>query len=73
MIIGGGDIYAQAIGLADRLIITHVDLEPAGDVVFPPIDAEIWHVVDEPDVPRSEKDEATYTIKIYERLRPAAH
>jgi dihydrofolate reductase len=67
MVIGGGDIYAQAIGQADRLYITHVDLAPEGDVVFPPIDPARWAVVASPDVPRSARDDAGYTIRIYER------
>ena len=73
MVIGGGDIYAQAMPLADRLYITHVDLAPAGDVRFPPIDPGIWQVAAEPEVARSERDEAAYTIKIYERVHGSAH
>lgn len=67
MVIGGGDIYAQSMALADRLYISHVDLEPEGDVRFPPIDPAIWQVVAEPDMPRSERDEASYVIRVYER------
>ncbi len=73
MVIGGGDIYAQALPQADRLYISHVDLEPEGDVHFPPIDPLIWEIVAKPDVPRSEKDGATYSIAIYERVHAHAH
>lgn len=73
MVIGGGDIYAQALPQADRLYISHVALEPAGDVVFPPIAPETWCIVSKPEVPRSPKDEAEYTIAVYERQSPAAH
>lgn len=73
MVIGGGDIYAQAMSLADRLYVSHVDLAPEGDVRFPQIDPAIWQVVAEPDVPRSEKDGAHYSIKVYERVHGAAH
>lgn len=41
-IIGGADIYAQAMALADRLEITEVDLEPDGDAWFPEIPAAAW-------------------------------
>src|SRR3954452_14252298 len=34
---GGGEIYRQAIGRADRLHITHVLAEPEGDTRFPEI------------------------------------
>lgn len=73
MVIGGGDIYAQAMDLADRLYITHVDLAPDGDVHFPLIDPEIWQIAAEPAVMRSEKDEAAYSIKVYERVHGSAH
>nr|AIA15280.1 Dihydrofolate reductase [uncultured bacterium] len=73
MIIGGGELYAQLMGRADRLYITHIDLHPAGDVVFPAIAPEQWTVVDLPEVTPSPKDEATYRVKVYERRRDAAH
>ena len=41
-IIGGEQIYAQAMSLADRLEITEVDLEPEGDAWFPAIAAVDW-------------------------------
>ena len=42
-IMGGGQIYAQALPLVDRLIITHVHtvIEDA-DTFFPQIDPQIW-------------------------------
>ncbi|WIY51711.1 dihydrofolate reductase [Devosia sp. YIM 151766] len=73
MVIGGGDIYAQALPLADRLYITHVDLEPPGDVHFPAIDPEEWRLTGQPVIPRSEKDGAGYDIRIYERVHGPAH
>lgn len=41
-IIGGEQIYRQAIDVADRLEITEVDLAPEGDAWFPEIDAGKW-------------------------------
>ena len=41
-VIGGEQIYAQAMGIADRLEITEVDLEPDGDAWFPQIAAVDW-------------------------------
>ncbi|MCR6634356.1 dihydrofolate reductase [Devosia sp.] len=73
MVIGGGDIYAQAMMKADRLYISHVELSPDGDVRFPSIDPEIWAVVDTPEVTPSEKDAAPYRIKIYERRKHPTH
>ena len=45
-VIGGGQIYAQALDFADRLVVTHVHtvIEDA-DTFFPAINPEIWNVV----------------------------
>jgi dihydrofolate reductase len=39
---GGASIYKQTVNRVDKLYITWVDQEPAGDVFFPKIDAAIW-------------------------------
>lgn len=70
MIIGGGEIYAQAMAHADRLYISHIALAPLGDVVFPAIDPVQWRVEDEPAVEPSPKDEAAFSVKIYARKTP---
>ena len=41
-VIGGGEIYAQALPLADAVIATEVDVEVDGDARFPPLDARQW-------------------------------
>lgn len=41
-VLGGGDIYAQALPLADRLLITHVEDAPEADAFFPTIDPAAW-------------------------------
>jgi len=67
MIIGGGDIYRQAMPLADRLYISHVALTPEGDVTFPEILPREWNAVDEPQVEADARDTAAYHVKVYER------
>ena len=73
MIIGGGDLYAQLMGRADRLYISHIDISPTGDVLFPAIDCTEWAVVDVPEVAPNPKDEASYRVKVYERRNAATH
>lgn len=41
-VIGGAEIYGQAMPHATRLLITHVDAAPEGDSIFPAIDPAIW-------------------------------
>lgn len=44
-VIGGGELYAQALPLADELVLTEVDADLPGDTVFPPIDPAAWQTV----------------------------
>lgn len=73
MIIGGGEIYAQLLDRADRLYISHIDLAPEGDVVFPQIDPAVWEIIDQPEITPSEKDAATYRVNVYARRTASAH
>jgi len=41
-VIGGGQIYAQAMAVAHRLELTEVADAPAGDTLFPAVDAAHW-------------------------------
>jgi len=43
-VVGGGEIYVQALPLAHRLLLTEVDASPAGDAFFPPFDPARWRV-----------------------------
>lgn len=45
IIAGGGQIYAQAIGRADRLRLTWIEVEPEGDAYFPEVDPKIWREI----------------------------
>ena len=44
-VIGGAEIYAQWMALADRLEITEVHARPEGDTYFAAIDAAVWEEV----------------------------
>jgi dihydrofolate reductase len=45
MIIGGAQIYAQALPLADRLYLTEVAAVIEGDASFPDFDRSLWQEV----------------------------
>lgn len=68
MVIGGGEIYRQAMDFADRLYISHVDLAPEGDVYFPKIDPQLWQEAEEWPIEPEERDAAPYKIKLYTRV-----
>ena len=66
---GGGEIYAQTIGIADRLHITEVDLAPEGDARFPDIDRAMWREVKRETPERGPRDDAAVAFVDYERRR----
>jgi len=67
MIGGGGEIYREAMPLAERLYVTHVAASPLGDARFPLIDPKQWEVEAHPELLRTERDSADFTVKVYRR------
>lgn len=45
-IIGGAEIFAAFMDVADEVILTEVHFEPAADVFLPPFDAGVWQEVE---------------------------
>jgi dihydrofolate reductase len=42
-VIGGAELYRQALPLADRLLLTEIDQAYEGDAFFPDFDRSTWH------------------------------
>lgn len=66
-IIGGAQIYEQAISIADRLDITEVHHQFEADVFFPEIDPLNWKVVAREDFKRDDKNAYDYSFVSYIR------
>lgn len=66
-VIGGGEIYAQAIGLADVIYVTEVKAELEGDTRFPPIEPAEWEETHSEDVPAGDRDSHATRFAIFER------
>ena len=64
---GGGEIYRQAMQLADNLHIAHIDLSPEGDTTFPKISPNEWVEVTREALPWTSGDTATAVYVIYAR------
>jgi dihydrofolate reductase len=67
---GGAEIYAQALPMADKLLITRVHCSPEGDTFFPDWPAEQWTLLSEEDHPRDERHAAAFTFQLFERRPP---
>lgn len=67
-VLGGGEIYAQAIKIADMLRVTHVETDISdGDTFFPAIDPAAFEKVEEVAVPVGEKDSYPTLFTTYTR------
>jgi dihydrofolate reductase len=66
-VIGGGEIYRQTIGQADRLVVTFVEAEVDGDTRFPDIDPKTWREISSEKHPAGEKDSHATRHVVYER------
>jgi len=64
-IIGGAQIYGQAMPLADRLQLTEIDAAFVGDVRFPPIDPTQWRLASR--VRKRAEAGFDFSFSVYER------
>ncbi len=61
-IIGGGEIYKQAMHSSDMMILSYMNFDAEGDVYFPEIDENVWQIV-------STDDRDEFLIKIYTKKK----
>ncbi|MBR5300800.1 MAG: dihydrofolate reductase [Bacteroidales bacterium] len=67
-VIGGGQIYAQAMPDMDRLVVTHVHtVIDEADTFFPSIDPEVWQVIDRSEMYHDEESGYDFEFVIYGR------
>ena len=59
-VLGGHDVFRDAIPVADRMVISRVDARPDGDTVFPPVDWAAWQE-------RSSEPYDGFTVVTYDR------
>lgn len=70
MMIGGGEIYRQAMPMATRLYITEVDADvPDADTFFPPFDPTQWQLMASSPYSVDPRSSAPYRFLEYQRLR----
>ena len=67
MVIGGASIYQQALPLANRLYMTLVHAEPAGDAWFPDFPLEEWREVERHDFGADDNNPYCYSFVVLER------
>lgn len=66
-IIGGAQIYAQALDMADKIYITRVEHDYEGDTSFPEWDETRWRLTSREEFPRGDKYPYPFAFEEYER------
>ena len=67
-IIGGAQIYALALDIADRFYLTRVEHEYEGDTSFPAWDESAWRLLSREEHERGEKYPYPFAFEVYERI-----
>ena len=67
-VIGGGEIYRQALPRADRLYLTVVHATVEGDTTFPPFEEGSWALESEEYHPADDRHPHSFTFREYRRL-----
>jgi dihydrofolate reductase len=68
-VIGGGELYRAALSLADRIYLTTVDAEPAGDTYMPEFDPADWRETSAEYFSPDDQHRYRYRYAVYDRVR----
>nr|AEI30198.1 dihydrofolate reductase [uncultured bacterium] len=71
-VIGGAELFRESLPIADRIYLTVVDAEPAGDTFMPDFDATQWRETQAESFMRDAKHAHAYRFAVLERARAAA-
>jgi dihydrofolate reductase len=67
-IIGGGQVYEQAMSRTDRIYLTRIHLEVDGDTLLPDLPAQEWREVERRAFDKGERDDAAFTLVVLDRI-----
>lgn len=67
-IIGGAQIYAEALPAADRMYLTRIEHAYEGDTSFPTWNKDEWRLASREYFARGENFEYPFAFEIYERI-----
>ena len=68
-VVGGGEIYKQAIAIADKIELTRVHHDFEADTFFPEIDLTKWELVTSEFHPKDDKHQYDFTFETYLRKK----
>ncbi len=66
-IVGGGQVYEEAMPIANRIYLTRVHASIEGDIFFPAINSNNWQQIANTDFQADEKHAYAYSFQVWER------
>jgi dihydrofolate reductase len=66
-VIGGGELYREALACADKLYLTRVSANVDGDIMFPDVNWSAWQLTASEECQADNKNEYDCMFQIYER------
>jgi dihydrofolate reductase len=67
-VIGGGQLYSEALPRVDRLYLTRVSAHVEGDTKFPDVDWSVWKLTAMEDCAADDKNEYACQFQVYQRV-----
>jgi dihydrofolate reductase len=67
-VIGGAELFRETLPIADRIYLTVVDAEPAGDTFMPEFDMSEWRQASTQSFAADEKHAHAYRFAILDRI-----
>ena len=68
VIIGGGYVFRDTLTITNKLVLTCVDCNIAGDIYYPNIDLSLWKEKSSESFSKNEDNEYNFTVRVYEKF-----
>jgi dihydrofolate reductase len=68
LVIGGAEVFREALPLAGRVYLTTVDVDVAGDTFMPDFEGADWRVQSSRSFQSDERNRHSYTLDVHERV-----
>ena len=68
VIIGGGFLFRDTLSMTNRLVLTEVDCDIAGDVFYPNIDFSEWKELNSESFSKDSNNDYDFIVSTYERV-----
>lgn len=68
-IIGGGQVFEEAMPYITRMYISHIETDIAGDTFFPVFAPHEWRLAREESYPADERNQFPHRFCIYDRVK----